>query len=146
MQIHFDSTKIDPKLPGVIILSHGPLAMGLIESARLFSDDLRNVAAFSLENQDDPELYIEEVFKVVDAFPENPIFLVDLMGGSPANQLISYSMRFGIKPLAVAGANLPILIELLNLRHDMCGRELFDAIAGVAGVTIVNITERMEQI
>lgn len=146
MQIHFDSTKIDPELPGVIILSHGPLAMGLIESSRLFSDDLRNVAAFSLENQDNPEMYMNEVFKVADAFPADPIFLVDLMGGSPANQLISCSLKCGEQPLAVAGANLPILIELLNLRHDMRGRELFDVIAGIAESTIVNITERMEQI
>lgn len=41
--------KINPDLPGIVILSHGPFAVALLETAQLIFGEADNIAAFSLE-------------------------------------------------------------------------------------------------
>ena len=54
----FKPDKIEKGLTGIIVLSHGPMAVGMLDSAAvILGNEVKNSAAFCLEANDDPEKY-----------------------------------------------------------------------------------------
>lgn len=45
----FRSENMNPEVPGIILLSHGPFAVSLVETASMLFGDAENIAAYSLE-------------------------------------------------------------------------------------------------
>lgn len=122
MQVYIQE-EIKPDLPGIILLSHGPFAVALVETAKMLFGDSENLAAFSLEPGDDIDQYRETFAETIRKFPEGSLLLVDLFGGTPCNQLMRYIQETG-KPLEiVSGMNLPMLVTAVLAREEMSGEE-----------------------
>lgn len=115
--------KVNENIPGIILLSHGPFAVSLIETAQMLFGESENIAAFSLEPGDDIDNYRKSFAEAVDNFPKGSLIMVDLFGGTPCNQVMCHIQETGEPLEIVAGMNLPMLIQAVMARESMSGKE-----------------------
>ena len=137
----YKSETINPDVPGIILLSHGPFAVSLVETAGMLFGDAENIAAYSLDPGDDIDHYRESFVETINEFPEGTVIMVDLFGGTPCNQVMRYIQETE-KPLEiVAGMNLPMLVNALMARESLAGQDFsLDAVAnGQAGILRVDV-------
>ena len=97
--------KMNKDLPGIILLSHGPFAVSLVETAQMIFGDS---GAFT---------------EMIEAFPEGSLIMVDLFGGTPCNQVMRYIQETGKTLEVAAGMNLPMLINAVMSREELIGKE-----------------------
>ena len=126
-------------LPGVILLSHGEMAAGMFQAATMICGEQENVAVLCLEPADGLEEYRARLIELFDLFPNGAIVLCDMLGGSPFNSLAAVSENR--KLYGLAGANLPVLLEILMSRSFMTLQELSDMAAAVAKDNVVSLSE-----
>lgn len=120
---YYKPETVNENLPGIILLSHGPFAVSLLDTARMLFGDAENLAAFSFEEGDDADQYRETFEETIDAFPEETLILVDLFGGTPCNQVMRY-VQERERPLEVVGGmNLPMLLNAVISREKKNGKE-----------------------
>jgi mannose/fructose-specific phosphotransferase system component IIA len=143
MKTVFDKESIVDNLPGIIILSHGPLAIAAIETIKMLAGEQKNLAAFTLEEGDDPEAYGREVFDALSRFPKSSLIFADLLGGTPSNILIAKCRQNNMIVWAIAGFNIPAILETVMMRGKLSGRELMNAALENNGVA--NITAFLEK-
>ncbi|MDR3289512.1 MAG: PTS fructose transporter subunit IIA [Peptococcaceae bacterium] len=132
-----DTTKETGALPGILILSHGPLCTSLIESAKMIAGDIQNVAALPFEEGADIVAYAKEAKAVYDKMPEGSVVLFDLFAGTPFNQFIIQCE--GKKIEGLSGINLPIFLDVLAQREYKRGAELIAAVEDLVRDGIVNV-------
>lgn len=122
--ISYGEESISGKAPGVILLSHGPLAKGLVQSAELIVGPSSDVVAYCLEAGDDVNDYRALFSKGIEAMGDTCTVLVDLQGGSPWNQLMYYATQTGKRLQVITGMNLPMVLTVLTSRDAASGEEL----------------------
>lgn len=106
---------------GIIIASHGDFADGIKMSGSMIFGEQKDVQSVTLQpsmGPDDLKAKLEEaVSKLEDQ--EQVLFLVDLWGGTPFNQVNGLFEEHKDKWAIVAGLNLPMLIEAYASRMSM---------------------------
>lgn len=142
----FDKTKIQSGLMGVVVMSHGPLAESVLESAAVITgNEIENSAAFCLETNDNPEEYGDVIEEAIQAFTEGCLIFLDLLGGTPFNQLLIRASKSGNLPVAITGVSLPMVLSAISLRKDgLSADELLEQIMEESSAGIVNVKARME--
>ena len=129
-------------LPVIVLLSHGPLAEALLESARLIAGDIENAAYLCLEEGDNPQDFKKEIEKLLNSFTQRKLVMVDLLGGTPCNSFVSVVNSLKSEVLAVSGMNLPMLLEVVGSRKSMTDTELSNCTQETGKESICNINER----
>lgn len=141
-----DKENINNELPGLILLSHGPMAIACKESAELICGEIENCAAYALEEGDDVEQFGPAVQEAIEAFPEDSVIMLDLFGGSPCNQMIKLMLQNPEKKLhVISGLNLPMLIEATVLRYSYSGDELIKNLQNVGKEGILSVAEKLKE-
>lgn len=104
---------------GVVVVSHGNLAAELIAAAEHVVGPQRAMQAICIGPDDDMEARRDEILSACRAVDSGSgvILLTDMFGGTPSNLAISVMNRGSYE--VIAGANLPMLIKLAEVR----GRE-----------------------
>lgn len=128
MNNKFDKTQIREDLPGIVLLSHGALALGMLDTVSLVMGPLQNAAAFTLEAEDDPAAFQAAFTEAVSAFPAGTVVFVDMFGGSPCNRLLAGAEQITGPYCAFSGMSLPLLLEAAAMRELCKGEELREAI------------------
>lgn len=125
-------------LPGILILTHGPLGPALLDSARLVMGDEPRLMALPLLDGCDISQYAQSLEDALSSMGDGTLVLADLFGGTPFNQLVLQMDRHVF--WGVAGVNLPMLIEAASMRYTLFGQELADAAeqAGQTGIASIN--------
>lgn len=103
----------------IVLASHGDLAAGIKQTGSMVFGDQPSVAVVSLEPSMGPDDFRAKVEEAVASFEdqEQVLFLVDLWGGTPFNQISG--LIEGHDSWAIAtGVNLPMLIEAYSQRFD----------------------------
>lgn len=131
-------------VPGLILLSHGPLCSGLLGSLRLINGDVENVTAFQLEEGDDPNEYREAFVRMYECMPANSIFFIDVFGGTPCNETLKYFLNKGTSIRAVCGVNLGMLMEACTIRCDK-RTDFLSAMENIGQACVMNIGEKWTQ-
>lgn len=135
--------QIDPEIPGIILLSHGPLSEGLLGSLALISGDVKNVTAFQLEEGDDPDEYREAFTELYECMPQRSIFMIDLFGGTPCNETLKYFLSKGTPIRAVCGMNLGMLMEACVKRNAEA--DFLEALEEIGRTCVVNVGSKWNQ-
>jgi PTS system mannose-specific IIA component len=110
---------------GIIVGTHGHFSEQLVKSCEMIMGEQKNVRAVTLvpgEGLEDVTRKYQAAIKELDG-EDGILFLNDLMGGSPynaASQLVARNPSYGI----VAGANLPMLIELVTAQLTYDGESI----------------------
>jgi len=102
---------------GIVLISHGDLANGIVSSASMLVPELENVTSLTLwpdDNPDDFQQKIEAAVKAADT-GDGVFILADMLGGTPANRAM-YSL--GDKVRMMTGLSLPMLYSLINIREE----------------------------
>ena len=103
----------------IVLASHGDLAAGIKQTGSMVFGDQEAVAVVSLQPSMGPDDFRAKVEEAVASFDdqEQVLFLVDLWGGTPFNQ-ISGLLENHESWAVVTGVNLPMLIEAYSQRFD----------------------------
>jgi PTS system mannose-specific IIA component len=103
---------------GVVVVSHGKLARELVAAAEHVVGVQENFTSISIEADDDMEARREQIIATAKACDSGMgvIILTDMFGGTPSNLAISVMPKGKIE--VIAGANLPMLIKLAEVRGN----------------------------
>lgn len=104
---------------GIVLASHGDLAQGIKQTASMVFGDQPDVVSVSLQPSMGPDDLRAEIEKEVATLSdqEQVLFLVDLWGGTPFNQ-INGLLDGHPTWAAVTGMNLPMVITAYTLRMN----------------------------
>jgi PTS system mannose-specific IIA component len=101
---------------GVVLISHGDLAKGIVSSASMLVPQLDQLTSLTLWPDDNPDEFqkkLEAAVKEVDT-GDGVFILADMLGGTPSNRAM-YSL--GEKVRMLTGLSLPMLYSFLNIRE-----------------------------
>lgn len=102
---------------GGLIVSHGRLAIELLNAAEMIVGEIHHIAAVSLGWHDDVGMATTMIEKALDRVngPDGVLILTDMFGGTPTN--IASTFLDAGKVEVVTGVNLPMLIKLVQLQE-----------------------------
>ena len=102
---------------GGLIVSHGRLAIELLNAAEMIVGEIHHIAAVSLGWHDDVGMATTMIEKALDRVngPDGVLILADMFGGTPTN--IASTFLDAGKVEVVTGVNLPMLIKLVQLQE-----------------------------
>ena len=127
---------------GLVLVTHGRLALEFIDALELIVGPQTNIAAVCIGPDDDMEARRKEIIKSVQKVDEGGgvVLLTDMFGGTPSNLSISVMEQGKVE--VIAGLNLPLLIKLASLRD----KEPLDkavAEAQEAGRKYINVASQL---
>jgi PTS system mannose-specific IIA component len=131
-------------LVGIVIVSHGDMAGGLVDAARMIAGEQEGIATVSLREMDALQGLVERVAAAIQEVDsgDGVVVLVDLFGGSPFNASARLAMQGDHKIEVVSGVNLPMLVELAVQRETRDLEQLLDIAlqAGTSGIRSLSKT------
>ena len=129
-------------LVGLVLVTHGNLALEFISAMQHVVGKQEKVAAVCIGPEDDMEMRRQEILDKVGEVDSGAgvVVLTDMFGGTPSNLAISIMDRAPVE--IIAGINLPMLIKLASLRKD---KSLKEAVEGAqeAGKKYINIASQL---
>lgn len=104
-------------LVGVVVVTHGQLAVELVNAAEAIVGDMAQAQAVSIGWHDDVEHARQEIGQAIArvATPAGTIVLTDMFGGTPSNLAVTFLVPDRVE--VVTGVNLPMLLKLATLRQ-----------------------------
>lgn len=131
---------------GIIIMTHGRMAEGIVDGVGMIFGRPDNVVALGLQDGMSPAEYAEMLEKELERFPQGALLLVDLFGGTPCNVAMLHARKLGkVLPVA-AGLNMAMLLSVLNARERMTLDELVQESVTAGGKGIVDVSEKLREI
>lgn len=106
----------------ILLLTHGPLASGLMGSARMILGDQAHAEVLSFEPGQGPEDLTERLRAVCAGADGGVLCLTDIQGGTPARTAASLVLSEQIE--VVCGVNLPMVLEVLSMSGALSLAEL----------------------
>ena len=130
---------------GIIIVTHGLLADGLVDSAEMILGSLSHIATVRLDEKMTPESLKSQVEYHIANFmgDDGILILTDLRGATPFNVTAPYAERSNIS--VITGTNLPLLIEALTQRNNHDLKTLTNHIVLEGRKGILDVARLIEQ-
>jgi len=104
---------------GGLIVTHGRLAIELLNAAEQIVGEIHNVGAVSLGWHDDVDTAATSISKAIERVrtPDGVLILTDMFGGTPTN-IASTFLDDGTVEI-ITGVNLPMLIKFVQLEEGL---------------------------
>ena len=101
---------------GVVVVTHGQLAIELVNAAEMIVGDLPQFTAVSIGWHEDVNDAREDIQKAIERVrgEEGVLLLTDMFGGTPSNLGMTFLEKDRLE--VITGVNLPMLIKLASLR------------------------------
>ena len=127
---------------GLVLVTHGKLAVELINAMEHVVGPQENTAAICIGPDDDMERRRADIKKAAGSVEtgEGVIILTDTFGGTPSNLAISIMEAQSIE--VIAGVNLPMLVKLASIRGTL-GLQSAIAKAQAAGRKYINVASQL---
>jgi PTS system mannose-specific IIA component len=100
---------------GGLIVTHGRLAIELLNAAEMIVGEIHHIAAVSIGWHDDVDMarnMIEKALQRVSG-PDGVLILTDMFGGTPTNIASTFLEKGKVE--VITGVNLPMLIKLAQM-------------------------------
>lgn len=100
---------------GVVVVTHGQLAIELLNAAEMIVGDLPRFAAVSIGWHDDVNDARDEIAQAIERVKGDGgvLLLTDMFGGTPSNLGMTFLAPDVLE--VITGVNLPMLIKLASL-------------------------------
>ncbi|WP_407855305.1 PTS sugar transporter subunit IIA [Enterococcus hailinensis] len=127
-------------MTGILIVTHGEMALGLMDSLSLIMGDQQRYQTLGLKHGDDIVEFSEKIQEGIINLDEGNgvLVLVDLFSASPYNQAaLSFNKLKDHRYRLISGVNLPMMIEAFNQRMlgvDLDGMYQAAMTAGKEGI------------
>lgn len=129
-------------LVGLVLVTHGNLALEFISAMQHVVGKQEKVAAVCIGPEDDMEMRRQEILDKVGEVDSGAgvVVLTDMFGGTPSNLAISIMDRTNVE--IIAGVNLPMLIKIATLRKE---KNLKETVSGAqeAGKKYINVASQL---
>jgi PTS system mannose-specific IIA component len=127
---------------GMILVTHGRLAVELIATLEHIVGPQAHVAAVCIGPEDDMEQRRREILERMHDVDEGQgvVLLTDMFGGTPSNLAISVMDKGKVE--VVAGVNLPMLIKLAKVRASQPLEQAVNC-AQEAGRKYINVASKL---
>ena len=101
---------------GLMIITHGNLALELKSAMEHMIDDQNDIEIFSITPEDDIDIQKNNIEKKLKELNQGKgvIILTDVFGGTPSNLALNF-LDPGVVEI-MSGVNLPMLIKICQLR------------------------------
>ena len=119
---------------GLVIASHGKLSDCILDTAKLFIKNNKNISAVNLEESSGSDEFSKKLEKAINEVDSGNgvLILLDLYGGTPSN--ISWNTISSKSSCrGVTGINMGMILEILIQRDDSKTLEELTEIAKKAG-------------
>jgi PTS system mannose-specific IIA component len=119
---------------GLVLVSHGKLAEGLVDAMQMITGEQEAVRAIGLLETEDVEGLMEKVSQAIQEVDsgEGALIMVDLFGASPFNASARLVMSSTGRTLeVVTGMNLPMVVELAVQRDGLSLEEAVNLVLKV---------------
>src|SRR5579863_2589570 len=104
---------------GVVVVTHGQLAIELVNAAEMIVGDLPRFMAVSIGWHDDVNDAREDIAQAITHVrgegDNGVLVLTDMFGGTPSNLGMTFLEKDRVE--VITGVNLPMLIKLAGLRE-----------------------------
>lgn len=101
----------------VIIVSHGKLAVGMLDTVEMFAGKSENVKAFSMLKDQTPDYIFDSLKNEIDKHPEmDYIIFTDIAGGSVNTQAMKFLNKSNVR--IISGMNLPMIINCVLSKDE----------------------------
>ncbi len=133
---------------GVLAISHGKMAEGMVDAAHMFfGDDLPGVEALCFMSSDNPEDFDEKLKDAIERVNtgDGVIVFADLMGGTPANRS-AYLLSEDVQ--VITGANMTMMLELLGTRlteGTKVSKELVEQLIETGKTGVISLNSLMNR-
>ena len=122
----------------LVVVSHGNLAVELINSAQMIGGNCDDIYAVTLFPEDTPESFGKKVDAVMDGLgDQETLILIDIFCGTPYNVTSRQVLKDNVE--CVTGANLPMLVEAMLSREDISVSELAEQISNAGVESVKNL-------
>jgi PTS system mannose-specific IIA component len=103
---------------GVVVVTHGQLALELVNAAEAIVGDLPRFVAVSIGWHEDVQDAREEIAAAIARLQDGSgvLVLTDMFGGTPSNLGMTFLETDNVEVLT--GVNLPMLIKLASLKES----------------------------
>ncbi len=121
---------------GILLVAHAPLASALRSCAlHVFPDAAPDLAALDVASDDPPGDICQAIAALRAQWPDREcLVLVDVAGATPCNLARQAPLSTPDAPLPpavlLAGVNLPMLLRVINYRHEPMNTLVARALAG----------------
>lgn len=104
---------------GGLIVTHGRLAIELMNAAEMIVGEFRHITAVSLGWHDNLETAEEMILRAIERVqtPDGVLVLTDMFGGTPTN--IASTLLGQNKIEIITGVNLPMVLKLAQLEEGI---------------------------
>ena len=103
---------------GVVVVTHGQLAVELLNAAETIVGDLPQFAAVSIGWHEDTHDARDEIAQAIERVQQGQgvLILTDMFGGTPSNLAMTFLDQDKVE--VITGVNLPMLIKLTSLNEQ----------------------------
>ena len=104
---------------GVVVVTHGQLAIELVNAAETIVGDLPQFTAVSIGWHEDTEDARKEIQQAIARVHRDGgvLIVTDMFGGTPSNLAMTFLTEGAVEVLT--GVNLPMLIKLASLSSSL---------------------------
>lgn len=129
---------------GIVVVSHGQMAEGMLEAARMIVGEQERLVSVTLREADGIESLTERVTAAVEQVDagDGVLVLVDVFGASPFNASARVAMQRGNVEV-LTGMSLPMLLELVVQREGQDLRALTQVARDVGTSGIRTLSETL---
>lgn len=134
---------VSPELTGILLISHGSYASGLAEAAGMIFGNIENLAVLCFDEETDLDSFGVRIHDAVNSFPAGCLVMVDILGGTPFNQLFLANPEKNFS--AVCGTNLNMLLEVLVSREGKTAEALAQKAVNVGRESIIDVNSMLSK-
>lgn len=131
------------KYPAILLISHGPLCRGLLESTQMIYGKADRMEALSLEEGMNPKEFEKQLRNLIEKYDNNVFVMVDILGGTPFNTLAKIARDTRL--YGMAGMNMPMLMEVLINRVNCDVEKLASTVLEAMLDTKYDLTEFLQR-
>jgi mannose/fructose/sorbose-specific phosphotransferase system IIA component len=127
---------------GIVIVTHGDLAQGLLQAARMIMGEVPAAAAVALQEEQGIDSLHAEIEKALAGVNQGDgaLLMVDMVGASPFN--VSSQLAAAREDVeVVTGVNLPMLLETALQRDSQSFDELIETALDAGRASIHTLTD-----
>ncbi len=131
----------------IILASHGNMAEGMLDSAKLFyGNKIKKIKALCIKAEDNPAQFYNNIIATIEDLgkEDGTLIFVDLFGGTPSNRsaMLLRDPEIAKKIKIITGMNFTMLLEVLSMRENVetINQIDFDALieTGKDGIKYIN--------
>ena len=145
MKVRIDRDDVCESLPGIVLVSHGDLAQGMLNTLEMICGPQENICALSFEMSDSPDDVRDQIEEAIGLYPAGCLVFLDILGGSPANSLQFIALNNDEPVYAIAGMSLPLVIEATMSSTCEDVPKLYADVLSQAESAVIGVTDRIAE-